>query len=366
LQSFSAQGIDPIVTVNFTPAWAQKVPNSFCGPIREDKLQAYASFMKDAVAYYGAPPYNVKYWELGNEPDVDPKVVSSDSVFGCWGDPNDPYYGGEYYAEMLKVIYPAIKEADPQAKVLIGGLLLDCDPTNPPEDKDCLSSKFFEGILKAGGGNYFDMVSFHGYPQYVSDKRVDTDRDFPTWRARGGVVMGKVSFLREVMSEYQVDKPLLLSESSLLCSERNPADCNPPLPDFFEAQADYVVKVYLRNWANNLGTIWFIFNGPGWRYGSMLDENQNPRPAYQAYQFMLGELVGAEYNKNIDQYPGLTGYQFTRGDRLIWALWSESANQVSISLPGGTLRVLDKFGQPIAENQAQLQISSPIYVELKR
>ena len=39
---------------------------------------------------------------------------------------NDPYYGGGYYAEMLKIVYPQIKAADPEAQILIGGLLLFC------------------------------------------------------------------------------------------------------------------------------------------------------------------------------------------------------------------------------------------------
>ena len=51
---------------------------------------------------------------------MDPKLVDPDSVFGCWGDNDDDYYGGGYYADMLKMVYPAVKSADPQAQVLIG------------------------------------------------------------------------------------------------------------------------------------------------------------------------------------------------------------------------------------------------------
>ncbi len=66
------------------------------------------------------------------------------AIFGCWGDPNDKtYYGGEYYAEMLKRAYPAVKAANPQAIVLNGGLLLDCDPRYPPPGKDCLPADFW-------------------------------------------------------------------------------------------------------------------------------------------------------------------------------------------------------------------------------
>jgi hypothetical protein len=45
-------------------------------------------------------------------------------------DPVTLNFGGEYYGNMLKIVYPAIKSADPQAQVLVGGLLLDCDPVN--------------------------------------------------------------------------------------------------------------------------------------------------------------------------------------------------------------------------------------------
>jgi hypothetical protein len=83
--------------------------------------------MHDLVARYSVPPYNVKYWELWNEPDVDPALaglIGGDIPFGCWGDSTDPYYGGGYYAEMLKAVYPRIKAADPQAQVARGRIAL--------------------------------------------------------------------------------------------------------------------------------------------------------------------------------------------------------------------------------------------------
>ncbi len=88
------------------------------------------------------------------------------SVFGCWGNPNDPYYGGGYYAELLKRAYPAAKAANPQAIVMNGGLLLDCDPRYPPPGKDCLPAQFLEGMLRNQGAAYFDILAFHGYPYY--------------------------------------------------------------------------------------------------------------------------------------------------------------------------------------------------------
>jgi hypothetical protein len=170
------RNLQVILVVRGTPSWAQMVEGSICGPIKEEKLQAFASFLHDAVERYSQSPYFVKYWEIGNEPDA--PVSFQAEPFGCWGDQGDSYFGGGYYAEMLKLAYPAIKSAAPQAVVLLGGLLLDCDPVNPPEDppgsgelKDCTSSQFLEGIPE-WWGDYFDMVSFHAYDYYEMPGKV--------------------------------------------------------------------------------------------------------------------------------------------------------------------------------------------------
>ena len=71
---------------------------------------------------------------------------------------------------MLKVAYPQIKAADPQAQVLVGGLLLDCDPRPGAgcslTAQNAIPPKFLEGILRNNGGPYFDGVSFHAYDFY--------------------------------------------------------------------------------------------------------------------------------------------------------------------------------------------------------
>jgi len=370
LSSASLNGMQIIATIRFAPEWARE-PQSFeCSPILQDKLDEYTQFLQALVQRYSYPPYNIKYWELGNEPDIDPSLLTDPgSGFGCWGDESDDYYGGGYYAEMLKVAYPAIKAVDPTAQVLIGGLLLDCDPTNPPPGKACKPAKFLEGILNNGGGPFFDIVSFHGYPTYSSSApggELYYDTHFPGWEVRGGVVLGKVDFLREVLANNGLNKPIMHTEGSLICPEGNGADCNPPSAAFFQAQADYVVWLYVRNWVAGLkGTIWYQFNGPGWRNGGLLDENQDPRPAYYALDFLTQELKGATYVAPIahPQFPPLVGYEFKTSTKKIWVLWSPDAGTYAIQLPGGVLHVLDKYGADITPAGSDINVKSPIYVE---
>ena len=326
IREASARGIQIIATIKYTPYWAQKYPGVSCGPVAQNSMDEFAQFMQALVTRYGVPPYNIKHWEMGNEPDVDRNTVPNNHFYGCWGDFSDDYHGGEYYAEMLKSVYPAVKSVDPDAQIHTGGLLLECDPTHPyPPGNTCSEGNFFEGILLNGGGDYFDIASFHGYGPYIGN--LIWDETWWTWAPRGGVVLGKADFLREVMARYGVDKPLFHSEAGLLCPSTDTVNCNPPGSDFYEAQADYVIRVYVRNMsANILGTSWYTLSGPGWSNSGLLDENQNPRPAYNSYQFMAEELRNADYIQRIPlysaQYPYIQVYEFNKSGKRIWVMWA--------------------------------------------
>jgi hypothetical protein len=383
LKTASENGLKVIAIIRNTPSWAQKDPPYICGPIVQSALPEFANFVHEVVKRYSVPPYNIKYWEMGNEPDV---VRSPDfgynPAFGCWGDASQNNYGGEYYGEMLNHAYPAIKSADPIAKVGFGGLLLDCDPTF---DKSCKPGKFFNGILRNGiggvRGSNFDFVSFHGYTPYGGPgAALQLDEHHPNWESRGGVVLGKLDFLRSEMSKYGVNKPVFHTEGALICPESNTTYCNPPDSKFFEYQADYVVWLFVRNWAadyvvwlfvrnwaNNVeATIWYEFQGPGWRYGGLLDGTQAPKPAYNALKFMTQELNSASYSGRVLQNTSVAGYEFTTNVKKIWVLWSPDENPHTVNLPSNAVKAFDKYGSSISITGNQITVNSPVYVEFPK
>ena len=363
----SVKGLNVIATVKYTPEWAHKYPGYSCGPMAEDQIPAYAQFIHAAVERYSAPPYNVKYWELGNEPDVGRDGSNQNWAYGCWGEWTDPFFGGGYYATMLKQAYPAVKLADPQSRVLIGGLLLSCDRNYAPANSPCiLPSYFFEGILAGGGGDYFDIVSYHGYPVYYGGKF--HDEDFATWATTGGVVLGKANFLRQVMAQYNVNKPLLLTEGGLICSTNwSPAECTNPAPAFFESQADYVPWLYARTKAEGfLGTVWYVMDGPGWLNGGLLDAAQQPRPAYQALQALIPLLDRTVYTGRVELFSGVNGYQFSKKGKTVWVLLPADQASKTIDIPVTASNVLDKYGSPIQPQNGQVTTSSPIYIEFNQ
>ncbi len=352
ITSLTAQGLTPIVVVRGTPAWAQKVPGYECGPVKPEALDGFASFMRELVARYSRPPFGVKYWEIGNEPDIAPSLVAADSPFGCWGDEADADYGGGYFAEMLKHVYPSIKQANPSAQLVTGGLLLDCDPTHPPAGKDCKPARFLEGILRNGGGSALDIIAYHAYNYWGPGPR-DPDRESPAWSHRGGALLGKLDFLNAVQTQYGVHKPLLMNEGGMLC---HPSTAACPNGDFLEAQANYAVRLYTRAWANGLlGAVWYTLNGPGWREGGLLDQHQAARPAYTTLKFVSRLLKDAVYTGPL-RNGSLEGYSFRRGGTTYQIFWTNDGTTGTVALPSGTRAVYDKAGRTITPSGASMMV----------
>lgn len=323
LTAAAQSNLTPMVIVDDSPRWATILPTS-CGAIREDRFDDFARFMQALVTRYKQAPYNVHYWELGNEVDIDPDLVGVDNIFGCWGDIDDPLYGGQHYGNMLKVVYPAIKAADPDAQVLIGGLLLDRPDTRitgrgKPE-------RFLEGILQAGAGSSFDIVAFHTYP-WFNGAGVDSDLTDFRWAALGGMVFGKARFLREVMSRYGVDKPLFLNETALLGRSQTSV--------FFEGQAEHIVRTTVRSMAAGIQAYcWYTLHDSGWLSAGLLDKNGNPRLPFITYQTLIKQVGTARNLAATNAYTSsVEAYRIDQGSYLLDMLWSRSGQSVPVEIP---------------------------------
>ncbi|GAC1655200.1 MAG: cellulase family glycosylhydrolase [Herpetosiphon sp.] len=336
--------LTPEVIVYDSPRWAT-VNETSCSAIRDDRLADFATFMRAAVARYAAPPFNAHLWELGNEPDVDPTLVGVDSEFGCWGDIRDPYYGGERYGRMLQSVTPTIRNADPAAKVMIGGLLLYSPVPEPNRGRPDL---FLQGILKSGAAPFFDIVAYHAYPNYTG-QALDEDQT-GDWQSSGGRVVGKATYLRNIMNAYNVAKPLYMNETSLICRNVGPP-CLPTRPAFLEAQANFALRALTRGMSAGLDQIlWYTLNGPGWNASSLVDENQTPRPSFRAYKQLSTELLGASRDTNFQNPYGssVEAYRFSTPTTIIDVAWSLNMTPQTLSIPVSQFRrALDRDGNPI-------------------
>jgi hypothetical protein len=371
LKNASSKGIQVILLVHSTPAWARKIAGTgpSCGPIAADKLSAFGDFMHAMVARYSVAPYNVKYWELWNEPDIDASFFPGDSGFGCWGDTGDGYYGGGYYAEMLKVVYPQIKAANSQAQVLIGGLLLDCDPRLGAGCAEVgnsnLPPKFLEGVLRNNGGDYFDGVSFHSYDYYQGILGHYGNSTWQSaWNTTGPVFIEKAQFIQSLLSQYGVTgKFLMNTEFGLLCDS-----CNND-STFETTKAYYVAQSYAAGIAQGLrANIWYsVF---GWRNSGLLTSDLSPRTDYTALRFSRSELRDAAYGGDITAADiggdsSVKGYKFQRSDRTIWVVWSLDGSTHLITLARVPLAARDALGVSVTPAASMKLTLNPLYLEWK-
>jgi len=148
---------------------------------REEGYRRFAEFMAKMAARY----QYVRYWELWNEMDVD-----FTDLFGAFQKDVPMRQRGKYYAEMLRLAYPAIKRANPKAFVLTGGM------------SDCL--EFPTGIYEGGGKDYFDIMNIHTYglpivwafigrglaARQVMEDHGDADK--PLWNTEFGIDAGNI------------------------------------------------------------------------------------------------------------------------------------------------------------------------------
>ncbi len=357
----------PILNVQMTPEWAQKYKNHACGAISADKFDAFALFLEQLVLRYGSSSqYGVRYWQIGNEPDVDVNIVPGDSVFGCWGDLNDPLYGGEYYGEMLKAVYPRIKAADPNAQVMAGGLLLECDPYTMTVPATCKNEErlhsgyFLEGILKAGGGDYFDILDLHGYGELRMDLPSRMHSYYHWSPAAGGTGLPeKVAFARRLLAQYgHPDKPIVASELALKCEE--------PSDECQEVGAAYIPRAFAE--AHELGLKFASYYAliTEFKYKGLLLPDLTPKKQYAAYKYMASLLSWVEYVKPFDRQIGISGAEFSRSRlRELWILWSTDGTDQYLIPPANFVQVTDKYGNVLDLVDGKILVGwSPVYVFL--
>jgi hypothetical protein len=405
LRGLKATGIRPVVVIKDTPYWALDPVKArdangnltSCGAIAADYFDEFAIFVSKVVTRYNTAEFNVLDWELGNEPDVDPTAVPQDYAFGCWGDKDDPYYGGKHYGRMLMAVAPEIRKTDSRARIWIGGLLLNSPNSaasssmsalmfedietfrNTPyvatETNAGLPELFLKGILEAGAAPHFDVVPYHWYATYWDFLSTGTRYDWDLypqnqWYSWGGGTVGKARFLRQTMAAYGVDKPVVLNETGFGCKE-DPQYiyCDAPDNLFFASQATHLIRYFIRGLSENVsGFVWYTLNGPGWRNVGLLDGSGPPLPrnSYIAYQQLSDILQYARYRYPVSYDPDIEAYAFRSGPQHVHVLWAKEDQTVEFYVPKDKFIRAERWDGSIIYDQTTLppQIGSDYRLEV--
>jgi hypothetical protein len=228
-----AAGLEPLVVVHQQPSGGY--------PERRQVYRDFARFMSERAAEFP----EVRYWQLWNEMDV-----AFTEIFGATRNDVGMRQRGRNYAEMLQLAYPAIKQANPRAVVVTGGIASE------------IGGGFLAGMYE--GRAQYDVLAIHTY-------------GFPVWpmfRERGQEA-------RALMRRHGDTRPLWNTEFGM--------EAGAVPPGWAAARAD-IDRYHLDSWrssveGNHRERIYDRIYGHVLKQGGDLSydlvrSDGSPRPAY--------------------------------------------------------------------------------------
>lgn len=171
-----ASGQRIVIMVYTTPEWASGSGNENTPPRHPAAYARFVEFLAHRWAGEGLEAY-----EIWNEPNIARFWAPRPSPRG--------------YGALLKAAYPAVKRADPRAKVVFGGL-----STN--------DYGFLERVYASGAGGSFDVMAVHPYTCRERPGKIDRS-------VTGRIQPSSFAGYREVrasMLGHGQDKPIWLTE----------------------------------------------------------------------------------------------------------------------------------------------------------
>jgi len=298
-------------------------------------MGAYKNYLKALVERYDGDGVNdmpnlkvpIKYWEIMNEPSM------QGGSTGGMGEELKFFYGTPAeYVTILKNSYEAIKEADPDAKVLHAGIA-------GMHEK---AYDFWDQVYALDVGDYFDIANIHS---------------ISTTELREDLYMEKFkTFLEKYGLE---DKPIWITEVQFGGLIEVPSD--------IESFNSLMVRSSIFSLALGADKLFFIENWNGW--GAQAASSQL---AYQTLvkfmnDFDTIEVILQEYTENIGDQDGLTSnigqYKITKGTEVFYVLWGDAVIPEEIS---GTIEIIDIYGNSKIDSVYNLVLSgTPQYIQLQ-
>ncbi len=256
-----------------------------------------------------------RYWEIANEMDGNKSRPSG--------------LPAADFADFLNYVYSWIKQADPEAKVLLPGML---GTYGLPVEN---ARGWLREVLKAGGGKGFDIVNYHDYNSW--------------W-----TLPVHYDSLKALMDSFGMgDKPVWVTECSV--SSDNSTDITPAYASEEEQAADvwrrsailFGKGVQTGFWHSH----WSSGGNSSWREFGILNAKGERKKAWYAYRLLIEKIEGFENaallsqgQANDDNTQGgggtwITRYDFNDG-RQCWVMWNPDGGSYSLAVDNGTQAVV--------------------------
>ena len=303
----TASGLKTIVVIRNSPAWATTSGISGCASVKPSAYITLANFVNWVVSKYEQAPYYVTHYELWNEPDATGEPADS-TERGCWSHASE-------YVNMLKTVYPAVKEQHPQVKILNGGL-------------GGLFSWAHEFITS--GMAYIDVLAYHAY-DYITVLNGQT-----MWENAQSVVptvyQDKLATIRGWLSSTYSTTNIFMDEGAAIPAVGTPYTLTEAV---IRIQAYFAAYMTAQIVGEDLELYsWWVSYGRSSSYGTSY-ENSNPR--YYVTNTLHTALAFGIYT--VDSATYVTSSRNTSGasiiklrdeyDKDLWLLWNTNGSNSS-------------------------------------
>lgn len=330
----TTNGINVIGMLLTTPRWASTnpaVPDYYW--YEPSNYNDYFDFVRAAVNRW---KNQIHVWEIWNEPN-------HQATWNCLNNCDR----AANYARLLHGAYLAVKSADPEARVLIGGLYVH-DNTNE-------GMAFLDRVVAASGGAInFDALSIHTYMPDREPESMRPDSVVQNFQYRLYMVNNWI--------DAHGGRP-----GEIWITEDGRSTCTGcPFPWSEDEQASHLARMYgIAAAAPRVVQFdWFQFedkfNNPAELYGGMsiVRDNLTAKPAYYSYKTAASVLDGATFvgqgpqmirgnNPHQPDTSDFVGfdYKFTRGSTSINMVWRVN-NTVAVNYPvqAPQVDVIDRDG----------------------
>jgi len=310
------------------PEWAAV---KSCGPMTD--VVGYENFVHAAILRYGDM---VDAWEFTNEPDAKKPYIWG-PIIGCWG------YHPQEFAEQMGILHRQVKQFDPTALVVAGGIAYD--------NWDIFERSFFSQTLQAGAGQFFDVANFHYYPI--------NPVEFPT-------MAHKTAEIKAMLKQYGLENKLLwVTETGMWVN----------LNGSVEKQRNFIVRELTRGYGAGLSNIfWFdpvehdtAQNGV---HRWLISRDHQPINGYNTFQNFAQKMTGTANQGRVSAWPSpIEGYKFTAPDRTLFVVWSNSTTETITFTNTSTFTMTDRDGlnsQLLLPQAGQITVevgNIPIFLE---
>lgn len=318
-----------------TPAWARESScagnnNYWCPPSDPAQYAEFAAWMVerydgDGVSDAPGSP-RIAAWQIWNEPNF---AATWSSIN------NNEALRRRRYGEILVAAYNAIKQADPTAIVVAGGVYV-FDGFSDGFDFLNGTNGVFRQIPAAKTS--FDVLGIHPYMPTIAPDAIGT---FSSVTLEGRLLNTRNWLTNDIGRS---DAPVWITEIGW-CTSPGSASC--PVVSA-ENQARYLIRSFVI--AQQLGVQhinWLqledAFNGGhpfsgSEMVGNLSNNSYAPKSAYTAFQTMAGLLENAtplgiragvhthNYVANSNNTGGVYAYRYSRGNTEIDVLWTPEAN----------------------------------------